>query len=661
MKKNLIRKKVAIFGIPAVIIAFLLVCSVTFLSTKNATLENSEKQFSLHVEKLDNEVSKEIRETVGIIGNIKQTVNRTCQSTQDIQEYIYNIADSYPDTIPTGIYCGLTDGTYIDKMWTPGDDWVMKERPWYIQGIEADEVVFGDVYLDADTGSYIVSVFTNISDQQGNVVGVISADVQLDAIDQILRGEKIFDSGYAYAVDRVSGLIFGNHVDEKMNGQEIGAVKTVQAETIAQKIQKDTYDELLVVGDTYLEIHPIDGTEFVIVCQAAKKDVESSLIQIEKVTGFSSVAGMILLNVVIAIILINILKPIPVINKKIEQLSNLDMTNDVTIKNKDELGVIVHNLNTMSDQLKQMVLTIKNSALQMRDASDDNMQTADNLNGSADAQLEAVSVLTGSIHQLTDAINQIAESAQVLTQSVSDTDEACELVAGNVDTAIDLVSTGEEDMRTLESQMNHVSEISGNLEEAVANVEKGLTGITEMVNVIQEIAGQTNLLSLNASIEAARAGESGRGFAVVASEIRTLADSCENSVKQIVETTDNLSELVTIVINETKTSRDAINNSVEVVKKTDETFAAINSTVGQIHETMDHVKRAISDIEGVATDMAASTEEQSASTMEMQDTCEKVMELAKAVRTDGEKTAAAGHGMSELSTNLLGEVSKFKL
>lgn len=76
------------------------------------------------------------------------------------------------------------------------------------------------------------------------------------------------------------------------------------------------------------------------------------------------------------------------------------------------------------------------------------------------------------------------------------------------------------------------------------------------------------------------------------------------------ETTEHLSELVTIVINETKTSRDAINSSVEVVKKTDETFAAINNTVGQIHEAMVHVKHAISDIEGVATDMAASTEEQ---------------------------------------------------
>ena len=91
-------------------------------------------------------------------------------------------------------------------MWTPDADWVMKERPWYIQGIKADDVTFGDMYLDADTGSYIVSVFTNISDQQGNVIGVISADVQLDAIEQILREEKIFNNGYAYAVEKVMGL-----------------------------------------------------------------------------------------------------------------------------------------------------------------------------------------------------------------------------------------------------------------------------------------------------------------------------------------------------------------------------------------------------------------------------------------------------------------------
>lgn len=168
MKKNRIRKKVIIFGVPAVILAFVIVCSVTFLATKKSNEQTSEKQFALHVEKLENEVAKEISSTVGIISNIKQTVNRTCDGTPEIQKYIYDIADAYPDKIPTGIYCGLEDGTYIDKMWTPGDDWVMKERPWYVQGIVSDEVVFGDMYVDADTGANIVSVFTNISDKDGN-------------------------------------------------------------------------------------------------------------------------------------------------------------------------------------------------------------------------------------------------------------------------------------------------------------------------------------------------------------------------------------------------------------------------------------------------------------------------------------------------------------
>lgn len=661
MKKNSIRKKVIIFGIPSVILAFLIVCSVTLLSTKKSTLENSQKQFALHVLKLDNEVSNEFSRMVGIIGNIKQTINRTCDSTQEIQKYIYDIADAYPETIPTGIYCGLEDGTYIDKLWTPGDDWVMKERPWYMQGIISDDVVFGDMYVDADTEVNIVSMFTNISDQEGNVIGVISADVQLNAIDKILREEKVFDQGYAYAIDKVSGLVLGNHVDEEMNGQEIGSLTSEVAKEILERISKDSFDELFLVDDNYISLHQVEGTQFVIVCQAARSDVEGSLRHIEKVTGISSFAGMILLNVVIAIILMNIFKPIPVINGKIEELSNLDMTSELSIKNNDELGQIVRNLNTMTDRLKQMVMTIKDSAVRMNDASDDNQRTAENLNMFADSQFIAVSSLTDSINQLSDGINQIAEDAQVLTQSISNTDEAYRQVQNNVNSAIELISIGADNMKTLESHMNQVSDISNNLDEAVSNVEKGLTGITEMVNVIQEIASQTNLLSLNASIEAARAGEAGRGFAVVANEIRTLADSCASSVNQIVQTTNNLFDLVTVVTNETKANRDAITNSVTVVTETEQTFSSINQTVTQIHNAMDHVKTAILNIEGVATDMAASTQQQSASTQEMQATCEQVMELAHNVKEDGEKTAEAGKRISLLSSDLLSEVGHFKL
>lgn len=124
--------------------------------------------------------------------------------------------------------------------------------------------------------------------------------------------------------------------------------------------------------------------------------------------------------------------------------------------------------------------------------------------------------------------------------------------------------------------MNCITQISDSLQEAVDNVHTGLNGINEMVNVIQDIASQTNLLSLNASIEAARAGEAGKGFAVVADEIRSLAENCSNSVTDIIDTTSSIRQLVNIVLEKSTESKTAIQESAEVVNSTETTFEDFN-------------------------------------------------------------------------------------
>ena len=84
--------------------------------------------------------------------HVKISVERSCDTPEEIQDYLYSVADAYLDIIPAGIYGGLETGTYIDKMWQPDDpDWVMKERPWYVDGLTRDEVTFGEIYLDANT------------------------------------------------------------------------------------------------------------------------------------------------------------------------------------------------------------------------------------------------------------------------------------------------------------------------------------------------------------------------------------------------------------------------------------------------------------------------------------------------------------------------------
>ncbi len=176
-----IKNKIILILIPIVIVTYSLVCTMTVVQMNRELKNNLSTEIDLTSQIVEGKISTIVEKTVGIMGNVKKSIENGKADAASVQEYLYRVADAYPESIPTGIYCGLEEGVYIDKLWTPDDpSWVMKERPWYVEGLEADEVTFGETYLDGMTGSYIASVYTNLKNSAGKVFGVISADIPID-------------------------------------------------------------------------------------------------------------------------------------------------------------------------------------------------------------------------------------------------------------------------------------------------------------------------------------------------------------------------------------------------------------------------------------------------------------------------------------------------
>lgn len=660
-KKSSLRRKMILVMIPLVILSFVIVSIFTYSNTRKIVENNSYEQIELATTAIDSKITKEINTIAGIINSVKETVNRTCDGTEAIHDYIFGIADAYPDIIPNGIYCGLEDGTYIDKMWTPDDDWVMKERPWYTAGIQSDAVTFGEMYLDADTGKYIVSIYTNISDKNDNAIGVISADVQLDIMDALLREQTLFTEGFSYAVDATSKIIFGNKNDESINGKTLEECTDSVSQTIAEMLENQTFDEITLIDGQYLNLHKVEGTNFVIICQVAESDVSSALTPIIRTSFITSLVGIIFLGAALFVILFLLLRPIGNINTMIDSMNTLDITHRIDINTSDELGTIADNLNQMSNQLNETLTAIEESAHTIDNKAMENEQTARHLYSSAETQYEAMESLTASMNDLSKAVNTIAEGASILASNVSNTNDAADTVKDTIDNTVTLANSGRDNMNVMIDKMDYITHVFDSLQEAINNVHSGLNGINAMVNVIQDIAEQTNLLSLNASIEAARAGESGKGFAVVADEIRTLAESCSTSVTDIVSTTDNMRKLVNIVMEKSTESKNAILESSAVVNDTGTTFENIRRTITDINSAMATVKNAIANVEHVATDIAASTEEQTAGTEEILATCEQVMNIASDFRDDGSQMSASSEELKQLSDSLTEQIAKFQL
>jgi methyl-accepting chemotaxis protein len=305
----------------------------------------------------------------------------------------------------------------------------------------------------------------------------------------------------------------------------------------------------------------------------------------------------LLLGIGIVYVVINSLrKPLAAITQVLEQVARGDLTRKVKLKYNDELGVIGDGLNSMIDNLREIIQDISS-----------NVVFIDELTGRVSTTTRASLEVLKEQKNKSVSINHAAQNLSGLTQQISDSASS---TLGEVNSVNEATL---ESRKNVALTLNEIGELEHGLNSAssvIRQLKAESDDISRILTVIQGIAEQTNLLALNAAIEAARAGEQGRGFAVVADEVRNLANKTHDSTGEIYSMIEsfqrqsneaeqtmqqNMAKIESVVGNSNlmETSVQQILDSLDSITRMSETIDA------QTSEQMNNVSSVVSTITAV--------------------------------------------------------------
>ncbi len=313
-------------------------------------------------------------------------------------------------------------------------------------------------------------------------------------------------------------------------------------------------------------------------------------------------------------------------------LAEGDLTVEATVT-EDITGAIADSINFAVAALRNLVETINDTSVQIASASQETQSTAMHLAEASDHQAQEITSASSAVNDIAVSIEEVSrnssESSQVASRSVS------------------IASKGAETVRRTIQGMDTIREQIQDTSKRIKRLGESTQEIGNIVELINDIAEQTNILSLNAAIQAATAGETGRGFAVVADEVQRLAERASNATKQIEALVKTIqTDTNEAVISMEQTTAEVINGA-RLAEDAGEALSEIETVSKHLAELIQNISEA--------------AQQQSAAAASISSTMNVIQEITTQTSVGTSQTAESIGNLAELATELRRSVSGFKL
>lgn len=518
------------------------------------------------------------------------------------------------------------------------------DQAWYKGGMQTPrgQCAWAAAYKDDASAEPRTNCAMSIQ-KNGAAYGVSTIDVTLGFFnDLVARKEKELgaemliveaDGKIISNSSRISGPIVLKNIAE-LAGQSPFAAQVkaglAQRDQPLQRVEFDNKGE----ASTFF-MRPIEGTPWFLATALPTKLITAQRDDVLNTLSLLQIPMVILLVLLQVYAIRQLIQRMKALKANIDALStgDADLTKRITIRAEDELGAIGHSVNAFIAYLQNMIGEVTQATGAMA-SSLENLQrtsahTSQILVRHASETDQTVTAIT-EMSSTADSVAQNAAETAAFTQRANEHADRSRVVVGEASSSV-VALIGEVASAT----------------HKVESMQQDAQRITEILGVIGAIAGQTNLLALNAAIEAARAGEQGRGFAVVADEVRALAARTQASTSEINEMLTRLTQ--------------GVSSSVSAMENTQVSCQSAADATARVNSGLDEMAGSVSHINSLSTQIATAAEQQSAVTEEINRSMVQIRHMVDELVKSGQASELNTQQLLEANSRVSAIMGRFRV